>query len=61
MLIFLTSPGGDEDLPPGFTRQTITCAEECITKKQNQGKFHLGFFLGDSFGFAEHQEKATFG
>ena len=45
----------------GCTREFIVRAEQGIVSKQHHANFCVRTFLKDSFGFAEHQEKSTFG
>ena len=34
---------------------------ELTNNKNQKGKYHIRYYLKDIFGFAEHQEKTTFG
>ena len=61
MYIFLNSSRNSDDLSIGFDRSSARRREEITTNKNVNGKFHLRIKLEDVFGFAEHQEKATFG
>ena len=55
------SRGGCDDLSIGFDRDNIRKQRELINKKNLTGKYHVRIMLRDVFGFAEHQEKATYG
>ena len=45
----------------GFDRSRATRQDEMTDNKRVKGKYHLRIMLKDVFGFAEHQEKATYG
>ena len=45
----------------GFVRSRDRKQRELTNIKTQKGIFHLSNCLGDSFGFAEHQETGTFG
>ena len=45
----------------GFDRYRGRRQRELTKNKNIKGKYHVIFHLTDLFGFAEHQEKATFG
>ena len=57
----LTSSRGSDDLSIGFDRDRGRRQRELTSNKNRNGKYHFRFFLKDIFGFAEHQEKATYG
>ena len=59
MYKLLTSSKDSDDLSIVFDRSRDRRRKEFT--KENEGKYHLRIYLGDFFGFAEHQETATFG
>ena len=61
MYKLITSNKGSDDLSIGFNRSSARRREEITTNKNVNGKFHLRIMLKDVFGFAEGQEKATYG
>ena len=61
MYKLLTSNKGSDDLSIGFDRSSARRREEMTNNKNVKGKYHLRIMLKDVFGFAEHQEKATYG
>ena len=61
MYKLITSAKDNEDLSLGFDHNRNRRQRELINNKNQKGKNHLRFMLGDIFGFAEHQEKATYG
>ena len=61
MYKLITSSKGSDDLSIGFDRNRTRRKDEITTNKNVKGKFHLRIMLKDVFGFAEHQEKATYG
>ena len=50
-----------DDLSSGFDRDCIRRQDELTKNKNIKGKCHLGIMLKKVFGFAELQEKATYG
>ena len=48
------------DLSVGFDRSSTRRRDDMTNNKNVKGKYHLRIMLKDVFGFAEHQEKATF-
>ena len=50
-----------DDLSIGFHRSRIIRKDELAQNKNVKGKYHLRIMLKDVFGFAEHQEKVTYG
>ena len=48
-------------LDSGFDRDRGGTRDELACNKNIKGKCHLGIMLKDVFGFAEHQENATYG
>ena len=61
MYKLITSSKASDDLSIGFDRSSARRREEMTTNKNVNGKFHLRIMLRDVFGFAEGQEKATYG
>ena len=61
MYKFLTTARGCDDLSIGFHRDRDTRQRDLTNNKKIKGKVHVRIFLKDIFGFAEHQEKATYG
>ena len=56
-----TSAKDTNDLSIGFHRDRGVRQRDLTNYKNIKRKYHVGFFLKDAFGFAEHQVKATFG
>ena len=61
MYKLLTSSRGSDDLSIGFDRYRNRRKRELTNNKNIKGKYHMKIYLKDVFGFAEHQEKATYG
>ena len=61
MYKLITSSKNSDDLSIGFDRSRARRQDEMTDNKNVKGKFHLRNMLKDVFGFAESQEKATFG
>ena len=61
MYKLLTSSRGSNDLSFGFDRDRNRRQRELSNNKTQKGKYHVRIYLKDVFGFAENQEKATFG
>ena len=61
MYKLLSSSKGSDDLSIGFDRSRDIRKRELTNNKNIQGKYHLRIYLRDIFGFAEHQETATYG
>ena len=61
MYKFLTSSRGSDDLSIGFERYRNRRQRELTNKSSQKGKNHVRIYLKDVFGFAEYQEKATYG
>ena len=61
MYKLLTSSKGSDDLSIGFDRDRIRRLRELTNNKTQKGKYHVRIYLKDVFGFAEYQEKATYG
>ena len=61
MYKLLTSSKGSDDLSIGFNRDRESRKGELSDDKTINGKYHIRIYLKDIFGFAEHQEKGTYG
>ena len=61
MYKLLSSSKGSDDLSIGFDRDRGRRQREMTNNKTQKGKCHVRFYLKDVFGFAEYQEKATYG
>ena len=61
MYKLITSSKNSDDLSIGFDRSRARRQDEMTDNKRVKGKYHLRIMLKDVFGFAEHQEKATYG
>ena len=61
MYNLLTSSKDSEDLSIGSDRNRGRRKNELSNNKSIQGKYHIRTYLKDIFGFAEHQEKGTYG
>ena len=61
MYKLIISSKNSDDLSIGFVSSSARLRAEMTNNKTVKGKYHLRFMLKDVFGFAEHQEKATFG
>ena len=57
----ISSAKYSDDLPIGFDPDRNRRQNELSINKNMKGKFHVSIMLKDVFGFAEHQEKATYG
>ena len=57
MYKLLTSSRGSDDLSIGFDRDRNRRKRELTNNKNIKGKYHMGNYLKDVFGFAEHQKK----
>ena len=57
----LTSSRDSDDLSIGFDRNRGRRKNEISNNKTIEGKCHIRIYLKDIFGFAEHQEKGTYG
>ena len=58
---FLSSSRGSDNLSIGFHRSHDRRKQELTNNKKIKGKYHLGIYLGDIFGFAAYQAKASYG
>ena len=61
MYKLITTAKGCDDLSIGFDRSRDNKRNELTINKNIRGKYHVRIYLKDVFGFAEHQEKATYG
>ena len=61
MYKLLTSSRDSDDLSIGFDRNRGRRKNELTNNKTIKGKYHIRIYLKDIFGFAEHQEKGTYG
>ena len=61
MYKLLTSSKDSDDLSIGFDRNRGRRKNELSNNKTIKGKYHIRIYLKDIFGFAEHQEKGTYG
>ena len=58
---FITSARNTDDLAIGFDRDCGRRQRELTNTKNIKGKYLVTIMLKDIFGFAEHQEKGTYG
>ena len=61
MYKLLTSCKDSDDLSIGFDRNRGRRKNELTNNKSNKGKYHIRIYLKDIFGFAQHQEKGSYG
>ena len=61
MYKLITSAKDTDDLSIGFDRDRGRRQREFPNNKNIKGKYHVRIVLKDIFGFAEHQEKTTYG
>ena len=61
MYKLLSSSKGSDDSSLGFDRDRGRRQRALTNIKTQTGKFHVRIYLKDVFGFAEYQEKGTFG
>ena len=61
MYKLLASSKGSDDLSIGFDRDRNRRQRELSNNKSQKGKYHVRIYLKDVFGFAEYQEKGTYG
>ena len=61
MYKLLTSSKGSDDLSICFDRDRNRRQRELTNNKSQKGKYYVRIYLKDVFGFAEYQEKATYG
>ena len=61
MYKLLTSSRDSDNLSIGFDRNRGRRKNELSNNKNIKGKYQIRIYLKDIFGFAEHQEKGTYG
>ena len=61
MYKLLTSSKESDDLSIGFDRDRNRRQRELSINKNIKGKYHVRIYLKDVFGFAEYQNKGTYG
>ena len=61
MYKLLTSSKGSDDLSIGFDPDRNRRQRELTNNKTQKGKYHIRIYLKDIFGFAEYQDKGTYG
>ena len=61
MYKLITSSKDSNDLSIGFDHSRNRRRDELAPNKNLEGKYHVKIMFKDVFGFAEHQEKATYG
>ena len=61
MYKLLTSSKGSDDLSIGFDRDRNRRQRELTDNKTQKGKYHIRIYLKEVFGFAEYQNKGTYG
>ena len=61
MYKLLSSSKGSDDLSISFDRDRARRRNELTNNKNIKGKYHIRIYLKDVFGFAEYQEKGTYG
>ena len=61
MYKLITNARGCDDLYFGFDQNRLNRPNELTNNKNRKRKYHVRIYLKDVFGFAEHQEKATYG
>ena len=61
MYKLITTAKGCDDLSIGFDRDRTRRRNQLTKNKTVKGKYHVRIYLKDVFGFAEYQEKATYG
>ena len=61
MYKLITSSKKSDDLSIGFDSSRARRQDEMTDNKRVKGRYHVRIMLRDVFGFAEHQEKATYG
>ena len=61
MYKLLTSSKDSDDFSIGFDRRSNNRKRELTNNKNIKGKYHIRIYLKDIFGYAEHQEKGTYG
>ena len=61
MYKLLSSSRDSDDLSIGFHRSRDKRKQELTNNKTLKGKYHVRIYLEDVFGFAEYQNKGTYG
>ena len=61
MYKLITSDTNNDDLSIGFDRDHGRRQRDLTNNKNLKGKYHVTIMLEDIFGFAQHQEKGTYG
>ena len=61
MYKLISSSKGSDDLSISFDRDRGKRQRELATHKSQIGNYHVRIYLKDVFGFAEYQEKCTYG
>ena len=61
MYKLLTLRGGSDGLSIGFDRDRNRRKRELTNNKNIKGKYHMRIYLKDISGFAQHQDKVTYG
>ena len=61
MYKLLTSSKGSDDLSIGFDRDRGRRQRKMTNNKSQKGKYHVRIYLKDVFGYAEYQQKGTYG
>ena len=61
MYKLITTAKDMNDLSIGFDKDRTRRRNELTNNKNLKGKYHVRIYLKDIFGYAEHQEKATYG
>ena len=61
MYKLIISARNTDDLSTGLDRDRERRKRELTNNKNIKGKYHLTIMLQDIFGFAQHQEKGTYG
>ena len=61
MYKLITTAKDMNDLSIGFDRDRTRRRNDLTKNKSLKGKYHVRIYLKDIFGYAEHQEKATYG
>ena len=61
MYKLITSPRNTDDLSFGFDRGRGKRQRELTNNENIKSKHHVTIMLGEIFGFAQHQEKGTYG
>ena len=61
MYKLINSSKGSDDLSIGFDRDRGRRQRELTNNKTQKGKYHVRIYQKDVFGFAEYQQKGTYG